>query len=119
MLLEFFIIFAFFYAGNLTSVFFNIPIPGTVMGMLFLFFSLRLKLLKLNSIERAANILILNMTLLFIPPGVSLIKSLKLLEGNWIKITFIMVVTTIVTIVTTGLFIQHLMGRLKNGKFGK
>ncbi|WP_372714554.1 CidA/LrgA family protein [Ilyobacter sp.] len=116
MMLEFCTIFGFLYAGNLVSNLLSVPVPGTVVGMIFLFFSLHLKLLKLESIERAANILLMNMAILFIPPGVSLIKSLRLLEGSWIKIIFIMIVTTIITIVVTGKFIQYLIGRLENGK---
>ena len=119
MLLEFLIIFAFFYAGGLVSVLLGIPVPGTIIGMFILFLSLRLKLLNLSRVERATNILIGNMAVLFIPPGVSLIKSLKLLEGNWIKIIFIMVVTTIITIAVTGVFIQYIVGRLENGKPAK
>lgn len=115
MLLEFCIIFVFLYTGKFVSTFLPVPIPGTVIGMLFLFFSLHLKLLKLESIEKAANILLVNMAILFIPPGVSLVKSLRLLEGSWIKIILIMIVTTIITIAVTGRFIQWFIGRCENG----
>ncbi|ADO83870.1 CidA/LrgA family protein [Ilyobacter polytropus] len=116
MLLEFCTIFVFLYVGNFISSCLPVPIPGTVIGMLLLFFSLHLKLLKLESIEKAASILLMNMAILFIPPGVSLVKSLRLLEGSWMKIILVMIVTTIITIAVTGIFIQWFIGRCENGK---
>lgn len=116
MLLQFFIIFIFLYIGEGISKLLSLPVPGTILGMLFLFISLQVKLLKLEHIEKGGSILIKNMAIFFIPPGVSLIKSLHLLEGNWIKIIFIMVTTTIISIGVTGKFIEYLIGRLEDAR---
>ena len=116
MTIQFIIIFGISYLGEILSDLLELPIPGTVIGMFFLFIALYFKVIKVKQIDKAANILIINMAIFFIPPGVKLISSLDYMKGNWIKIIILMIGTTIITIVTTGRIVQYLIE--KGGKNG-
>ena len=113
MIIQFLFIFGITYLGEIVSKFFGLPIPGTVLGMLLMFFLLSLGILKLNQIEKAANILLINMAIFFLPPGIKLINSLEVLKGNWIKLIFIAVITTLLTMVVTGKVVDFFIRRKK------
>lgn len=116
MILEFIIIFGISYLGEILSKSFSLPVPGTVIGMFLLFIALYLKIIKVRHIKSAVDVLIINMAIFFIPPGVRLISSLEYMEGSWIKIIILMVLTTIVTMVVTGRVVQYLVEKgEKNG----
>jgi holin-like protein len=50
----------------------NLPIPGSVLGMILLFVSLSMGIIKLNYIEKAAEFLIKHLALFFVPYAVGL-----------------------------------------------
>lgn len=97
------------YIGEVLSRFISTPIPGPVIGMILIFILLHSGILKVKHIENITSILLLNLAILFIPPGVKLISALDLLSGNLIKILILMVLTTAITMVTTGLTVQYLI----------
>jgi holin-like protein len=113
MIIQFLFIFGITYLGEIISKSFGLPIPGTVLGMLLMFFLLSLGILKLSQIEKAANILLINMAIFFLPPGIKLINSLEVLKGNWIKLIFIAVITTLLTMVVTGKVVDFFIRRKK------
>ena len=51
MLREFMLIFAINYVGMLLSKILHLPLPGTIVSLLLLFFMLQFKVLKLEKIE--------------------------------------------------------------------
>ncbi len=75
MLREFMLIFTINYVGMLLSKILHLPLPGTIVSLLLLFFMLQFKILKLEKIENAGNFLLLNMTIFFMPPTVKIIDS--------------------------------------------
>ena len=98
MLREFMIIFLINYVGMLLSKILHLPLPGTIVSLLLLFFMLQFKILKLEKIENAGNFLLLNMTIFFMPPTVKIIDSYELLEKDLFKIIVIILVSTFLTI---------------------
>lgn len=116
LVLEFIIIFGISYLGEILSKSLSLPVPGTVIGMFLLFIALYFKIIKVKQIEKAVNILLINMAIFFIPPGVRLISSLDYMKGNWVKIIVLMVLTTLITMIVTGRVVQYLVERgEKNG----
>jgi len=116
LVLEFIIIFGISYLGEILSKTLSLPVPGTVIGMFLLFIALYFKIIKVKQIEKAVNILLINMAIFFIPPGVRLISSLDYMKGNWVKIIVLMVLTTLITMIVTGRVVQYLVERgEKNG----
>lgn len=106
MLREFMLIFSINYVGILLSKILHLPLPGTIVSLLLLFFMLQFKILKLEKIENAGNFLLLNMTIFFMPPTVKIIDSYELLEKDLFKIIVIIIVSTFLTMGITGKVVQ-------------
>ena len=106
MLKEFMLIFTINYVGMLLSKILHLPLPGTIVSLLLLFFMLQFKILKLEKIENAGNFLLLNMTIFFMPPTVKIIDSYELLEKDLFKIIVIIIISTFLTMGITGKVVQ-------------
>lgn len=112
MLREFLLIFVINYIGVIIAQVFKLPIPGTILGMLLLFILLYTKVLKVSSIERAANFLLLNMTIFFLPPSVELLDTMYLLKNGTLKIVFLVIFSTLLTMVVTAKTVEFLIKRV-------
>lgn len=92
-------------------------IPATVIGMLLLFLLLNMKVIKLDNIKEFSDFMLMNLAFFFIPPGVTLIKTWDILKLNLGKILFVVIITTFITMVVTGLTVDFIIKwRGKNGK---
>ncbi|MGL4868469.1 MAG: CidA/LrgA family protein [Cetobacterium sp.] len=117
MFLEILIIFAVTYSGVLCSQLFSLPIPGTILGMFFLLTLLVTKLLKVEQIEKTTNTILSSMLLMFLPPAVKMLNYIDLLKSSFFRVIFLIVLTTIITMATTGTVVNFLIkrGERKNG----
>lgn len=102
------------YLGDLISKLSGLPIPGPVIGMFILFLLLYKKIIKIESINLLAELLLVNLAFFFIPPGVGILASTDILSGNWIKLILVVVLTTIVTILVTGLTVDYIIKKRSN-----
>jgi holin-like protein len=101
----------------------GLPMPGPVLGLLFLLLLLlgrdRFALLALgplqgDGVESASRGLLAHLSLLFIPAGVGVVQKLDLLAEHGIAIVIILAVSVVVTLlvtVTTFLVASRLMAR--------
>lgn len=105
-----FIILAFLALGEVVSYLINGFIPGSVLGMILLFASLQLRLIKQRSIEKVSIFLTKNMALFFVPAGVGLMASFHLLGAHWISILAASLISTLLVIATVAL-IQEKYGK--------
>ena len=102
MFKQFLIILVINFAGVIIQNIFNLPLPGTILGMLILFVLLWTKVLKVESIEKVCDFLILNMIIFFLPPAVELLEYMALLKTGFFKIIILLIVTTVITMIVTG-----------------
>lgn len=109
MIQEFIILFVINYIGIIISKFFNLPIPGTILGMVLFFILLYKNIIKVEKIEGAVNVLLLNMTILFMPPTVKILDSAHHLQGQFLKILLLILITTIITMGITGKVVQFMI----------
>jgi holin-like protein len=93
----------------------HLPVPGPVIGMFLLAGALGVRI-KLTGASRtpiplktAAETLIANMGLLFVPAGVGIIAESDLIRKEWIPISIALVGSTMLSLVVTGLVMHHLM----------
>lgn len=108
------------YMGVILGDILQLPVPGTIIGMVILFILLQFKILKLEKIKDVANFLLLNMTLFFLPPAVKLIENISFLNNIFLKVVFLIIITTIFTMIITAKTVQFLIERGdKNGKHTK
>lgn len=110
---QFAIILSIYFIGIIINKTLIPVIPSTVIGMLILFFLLSVKLIKLENIKEFSDFMLMNLAFFFIPPGVTLIKTWDLLKTNLLKIVFIVVITTFITMIVTGLTVDFLIKRSK------
>lgn len=83
--------------------------------MIILFILLYTKVLTEKTIGDICDFLIKIMVLLFLPPIIDLIENFDLLRVGFLKIIFLLVVTTAITMVVTGKTVDFLI-RMKEGK---
>ncbi|MBQ2886721.1 MAG: CidA/LrgA family protein [Alphaproteobacteria bacterium] len=104
--------------GELLNYLINLPIPGSIYGMIILFILLCLGVVKIHHIKEVSKFLIDIMPVLFIPYAVGIIEQFDYLKGSWIQIIIITIVSTIITMVVTGIvsqtIIKHMRGSDSN-----
>lgn len=102
------IILAAYFLGVLLQTLFNLPIPGTVLGLILLFFALYAGIIKIEMIEDVCEILISHMSFLFVPAGVGLMASAGALSGKVIQFAIIIIVSTAVVWIVTAYVVSFL-----------
>ena len=113
------IIFGIYLLGVFLVDVFNLPLPGNVLGMVILFLLLCFKVIKVEQIKTTANFFLDHLAFFFIPAGVGLISSFDVIKFIWIQLLIVCLITTIVTMVTTGKIVQMISKvkeRDKNGE---
>ncbi|MFR3298790.1 MAG: CidA/LrgA family protein [Fusobacterium sp.] len=113
MFKQFLIILVINFAGVIIQNIFNLPLPGTILGMLILFVLLWTKVLKVESIEKVCDFLILNMIIFFLPPAVELLEYMTLLKTGFFKIIILLIVTTVITMIVTGKTVDFCIKRME------
>lgn len=114
--IQFGIILAVCFLGNLLHDHLNLPIPGSVLGMVLLLIFLLTGVIKLSMIEDVSNFLLKHLSFFFIPAAVGLITCFTILEGKWTALFFISVVSTFIIAVVTGATVQILMKRRQSSE---
>ena len=116
MLNSIFIILLFQLMGEFIQKFFEISIPGPVIGLIFLL-SVLLIIKKINKKHEAfdtnlvisAENLLSYLPLLFIPVGVGVVMHLSLLEENLVSVLLVIVFGTLLTLALTGYVMEKLL----------
>lgn len=99
--------------GELLYMILPLPIPASVYGMIILFCLLTGKIIKLEQVKDVADYLLLIMPIFFISPTVGIITAMPYIKGNVIIVISIMILSTMITGVVTGIVAQWLI-RSKN-----
>lgn len=105
------IIFLCLLAGAILRVIIPLPIPDVVYGMLILLLLFMGNIVKIEDVDQVSDALLENLAFLFVPLGVSLINQFDLLAGNLLKILFILIVTTFITMGVTAKVVQLVQDR--------
>ncbi|MCF2624909.1 CidA/LrgA family protein [Fusobacterium perfoetens] len=113
MFKQFLILLVINFAGVIIQNLFHLPLPGTILGMLILFILLWTKVLKVESVEKVCDFLILNMIIFFLPPAVELLEYMTLLKTGFFKILILLIVTTVITMVVTGKTVEYCIKKME------
>ncbi len=103
-----FFIFLFYFLGEAVSYLIHEFIPGSVLGMLFLFLALFFKLLHPENVRQTAKLITQNMAVFFIPAAVGLMTYYELLTGNLVAIITAITVSTVFVIVSVALVQEYM-----------
>jgi holin-like protein len=121
MLKSIFIIFLFQLIGESVQKYFELTIPGPVIGLILLLISfILLKNSKNIFVNKAKNEIVSTATyisnylsLLFVPIGVGVVMHLSYLEKNYIEVLGVIFFSTILTIGFTALVMEAINNRFK------
>lgn len=89
----------------------HLPIPGSVLGMILLFVSLSMGIVKLKYIEKAAEYLIKHLALFFVPYAVGLMTYGDLIKTSGWKLLVMIVGSTVIGLVVTSGITQYLSSK--------
>ncbi|MDR1605891.1 MAG: CidA/LrgA family protein [Streptococcaceae bacterium] len=105
-------------AGEILSTGFNLPVPGSIIGMLLLFLALKFKLIRLRQIYDAGQFMIENMTILFLPAGVGIMSHWDAIAKYWWQIILITVLALVVNLAVIAFVTQFVKQRFE-GEYRK
>lgn len=105
---QFAIIFSIYSISDIFCKSLKLAIPGNVIGMLLLFVLLMTGIIKENHIDKASDILISNMSLLFVPATLAIMEEYKYIKEEIIPFIIVCIFMVIVIMVSTGLTAQVL-----------
>ena len=118
-LIQFMIIIAFSFLGELLHYILPLPIPASIYGIVLLFVSLELKWVKVKDIRETSSFLIAVMPVMFIPAAVGLIDSWKSIGNSWLEYIIVTVLTTFIVMGVSGWITQFVIQRNKVQKENK
>lgn len=93
-------------------------LPGSVIGMVLLFLSLKTGIVKPESVREVATFLTGNMTIFFLPAMIGIMELWGLLKVNLIGWLLVIVISTILVMVASGA-VQEVSERLFRSKEGR
>ena len=105
-LIQFLIIIAFSFAGELLHFLLPFPIPASIYGIILLFAALELKWIKVKDIRETSSFLIAVMPVMFIPAAVGLIDSWQAIGNSWLQYIIVTVVSTFIVMGVSGWITQ-------------
>jgi len=88
-------------AGETLALWFSLPVPGPVLGMLMLFATLVIRKRTPEYLREGANGLLTHLSLLFVPAGVGIMVHLDRLRAEVLPIVVSLVGSTALTIAVT------------------
>lgn len=106
---QFCIIMIFVALGEMCEHFIPLPIAGSIYGLILLFLSLTLGIIKLQWVEDVANWFHGTMALFFVAPAVAIIDIWAEIHDIWWILVLLMVAAYLVTMITTGITADRLI----------
>jgi holin-like protein len=97
-------------AGEAISHAAGLPVPGPVIGMGLLLLALRWRWVR-EPVSAAAELLLANLSLLFVPVGVGVITHLQLVSSYGLQLLLVVVVSTWIGMAVTALVLRALLRR--------
>jgi holin-like protein len=114
--LQIMVLFIFAKFMNVLAAFLHLRIPGTILGILVIFLLLHFKIIQLKWIELGAVWLLGELLLFFIPSAVGVIDYGKLLSQSGTSIVLVVLISTFVVMLSTGIMTQMIAKRKERKK---
>jgi holin-like protein len=108
------VIFAFLFLGEMVSRIPDFPIPGNVTGMILIFLALQTGMVRLQWVKMGSDLLLKNMALFFVPPGVGIMLYFELIGKYWPAIVTSTLVSTLLVMWITGYLAQKI-NKIRHG----
>jgi holin-like protein len=105
---QLFILIAIYQVSSYIVSLLGIPVPASVLGMIFLYILLSNGIVKLRYIELAASFLLKHLSLFFIPIAVGLMDYGGLIQASGVQLIVMIAASSIVGLFVTGGLTQFL-----------
>ncbi|QRM19095.1 CidA/LrgA family protein [Dechloromonas sp. TW-R-39-2] len=93
-------------AGEVIARGLDLPVPGPVLGMLLLFLVLTLRGGPGHDLQTTSQTLLQHLSLLFVPAGTGIMVHLHRVADEWLALSISLLVSTLMTLLVTGLVMQ-------------
>ena len=114
--IQFLIIAAFAFIGELLRWCIPLPIPASIYGIVLLFIALELKWVKVSDIREVSSFLIAVMPIMFIPAAAGLMESWGAVKSSVWEYALITIVSTFVVMGVSGAVTQFVIWRGKKNE---
>lgn len=104
------------WVGNIISKIIPVMIPGSIIGLLLLFFLLAFQLIPTCWIKNSCNLFMRYMTVLFIPAAMGIMDNYSLLLENWIPIIFSTVGGSLIVLIFTAFLTENFQKKISSQK---
>lgn len=101
------------FCSELLKELLPLSIPASIYGIILMLIALKTKIVRLDSVKETANFLLDIMPILFVPAGVGLLTSWKMIQTKLVSILVVVLSTTIIVMVVTGRVTQAVIKREK------
>jgi len=108
MILQILILFVVCEVGVIIQQFFNLFIPGSVIGLILMFVILTTGILPLQFVEEGSKFMNKHLVLFFIPATVGIMNYYELFAGKGVLLIFITMLSTFCVIGSAGFVSQWL-----------
>ena len=98
----------FWFLGELLKCIFNIPLSGSIVGMLLLFCALQFKIVKIESVNRSSEFLLKHLILFFIPFGVGIMVFIPKIKPYILPLMIGIIVSTYLTMFIVALVFKRM-----------
>lgn len=93
----------------------RIPLPSSILGMLLLTLSLKLKIIRLEWVQGLANFLVANIGFFFVPTGVAVMLYFDVIKAQLVPIVVASAVSTALVLAVTG-WVHQVYGKVMHEK---
>jgi holin-like protein len=101
-------------AGEVVARWLALPVPGPVLGMLFLFVALALRGGPGQELQSTSQNLLQHLSLLFVPAGTGVMLHMHRIADEWPALLVSLLFSTLATLVVTGLVMKLCQRPAKN-----
>ncbi len=95
--------------GEVVARWLALPVPGPVLGMLFLFLALALRGGPGHELQATSQTLLQHLSLLFVPAGTGIMIHLHRVADEWLPLLLSLLISTAATLVVTALVMKLFM----------
>jgi holin-like protein len=110
---QFLTILVIYFMGTRLVIWLDLPVPGSIVGMVLLFIALLSGVCKLKWVEAAAQLHIKHITLLFIPFVVGVWHFAGIFRVEGIKLVMILAASSLVVLLVTAFIAEFLENKRK------
>ncbi|MCR5545684.1 MAG: CidA/LrgA family protein [Lachnospiraceae bacterium] len=113
---QFGIIITISFIGEILHHVIPLTIPASVYGIVLMFLLLLTKAIPLEAVKETAHFLIKVMPIMFVPAAVGLMDMWGIISVNLVAYVVLIILTTLVVMVVSGLVSQKMIRRKKEAK---